>query len=407
MIVNRVDVPVNAPQVLAFSAGAEELETLRRGLRDVYERADGRALQSRWDDGRPGYRDASERVRWEVDRDAMQRLLDNLLEACRRAEAGLPSFHSPGPGDLDSLREACRVWAGRLDAEVRVTPSRWFSFAPTALFRLRPFLSGDGIPPMNFEWGYWARQLAALATSEPEDHEPDAWSEYPTDDVHASLAPFRSMTYHATRYDRTSQTETVGPAVPPDSLRNAMHDRVTLADGEGRSPYWVWGTIESFARIRSHAALCVGPWQVSRGPGPFLGIPEAAERLVDPNGDLLGVFRVADEEIRWSSPRWWVLSGESIRRTLDQLPNQPTRWFADLGDAEDRRAWGRAHPAGWITWQAARSTWWPRCRDRYRRLLEEASRGGRAVLFTDWIPDDQGTIQVPCGEELGRRCVVS
>jgi hypothetical protein len=407
VIVHHVDVPVNAPQVLAFSARAEALETLRRGLRDVYERADGRVLQSRWDEGLPGYREESERVAWEVDRAVMQRLLDDLREACRRAEAGLPRFHSPGPGDLDSLREACRVWAARLDAPVRVTPNRWFSFAPTVLFRLGPFLAGDGIPPMNFEWGHWARELEALATSEPEDHEPHPWSEYATEDVHRSLALFRSMTYHATHYDRTSQTETAGPAVPPDSLKNAMHDLVILADGQKRPPYWVWGTIESFARIRSHAALCVGPWQTSRGPGPFLGVPDAAERLVDPSGDLLGVFRVADEEIRWRSPRWWVLSGESIRRTLDQLPRQPTRWFADLGDAKERRTWGRAQRGGWIRWQAARSTWWPRCRDRYRQLLEEASREGRAVLFTDWIPDDQGNIAVPCGEELGRRCVVS
>jgi hypothetical protein len=317
-----------------------------------------------------------------VPRATLLELVDELRRACARAERDAPvegGLYDAAPGDLEALRAECeRVERLARGAEhLDLAPERWIRFVCQARHRVRPYARGlDGRRPLNFEWGSYAFALAELDRP-GRDLDPDA-GDGATDQGPApgALERLRTVRYFLEDYDDATGESRRGAEVGARELENVTRDPVVLADGTETTAYDAWDQARTATRLEAQLELLVGPFVVSRGPGPFRGVPEGARRVVDPSWDLLEIFRAGhDPHLRWSPPSWWFLAGEDLDRAIDDAKTaEPTReWFAGLGDSYYLERWGAPLPPDWHDWAAVLAGWWPRCRERHAALLDEAT----------------------------------
>jgi hypothetical protein len=410
VLVHTVDVPFDGPQTLAFRAPGTRFEALRAALRAAFERGDGGPLRESWRASIDGYRAARANAAWRVPRATLLELVDELRRACARAERDAPvegGLYDAAPSDLEALRAACdRVERlARAADHLDLAPERWIPFVSKARHRVRPYASGvGGRRPLNYEWGSYAFALAEL--DQPgRDRGPTGECGAPDDGpAPGALERLRSVRYFLEDYDHETGESRRGAEVSARAIENVTRDPVVLADGTETTAYDAWDDARAATRLDDRLELLVGPFVASRGPGPFRGAPESARPVVDPSWELLEIFRAGhDPHVRWAPPPWWFLAGEDLDRELDELKTaEPSRaWFARLGDEYYLEQWGAPMPPDWHDWAAVLSDCWPRCRDRYAALLDDARRAGDVVLLTYWVPDDQGTITSPLDDASG------
>lgn len=118
----------------------------------------------------------------------------------------------------------------------------------------------------------------------------------------------------------------------------------------------------------------VGPYVMSRGPGPFMDAPAVSEPLEATGARVLAgaavTEAIAETERATPSRAWWFPDGEMAREIFDER-------------------YGGGRHAQWMSWDAVQSEW-PRCRARFIALLEEARAKDEAVLLVPATISSQG-----------------
>jgi hypothetical protein len=354
MLLDRFDVAAYAPQTMAFPVAREPLERLRAALRAVFVADDPAPYQRLWDELVPGHLAKKAEARWVVPSPAVERF-------CVLAEELLPRdvLETAGPALVET-----RAWlAGR--TAVRTHPENWF-----LVEQIRSYLESEysrAHPIMH--------RLADVLDRVRGDRLPELYDETPppvVEDV-SWLGAYRARLEGRDVPDRRGASEV------PEWL-------------EEQEPHEV---LDEVHRRLSTAVLLealVGPYRMSRGPGPFMGPPASARPLEDSawhglieEGSFEQMGRVRDarvlegtalnEAIRETehappSRAWWFPDGDMLREEFDEL----------YGDDEGRP---------WLSWEAVQSEW-PRCRARFLALLEQARASGEAVLLVQAEVCSQG-----------------
>lgn len=172
-----------------------------------------------------------------------------------------------------------------------------------------------------------------------------------------------------------------------------------LGDGTETTVYGAYMAGQDAMQLDAQVELLVGPFVLSKGPGPFRSVPAWTPSLLDPNWKLLEIYRSGFAE-GWA-PRWWFLSGADIERAIDEMATAEAsrEGFDGVGDSFE--TWGMPLPPDWQDWNAVVKGSWQRCRERYTALLSDARRDKDVVLLSYWVPDDQGTIHSPLDDTTG------
>jgi hypothetical protein len=403
----RVDVPYDGPQVLAYRAPADGVRALREALRIAFEHGDGTPLRQQWRRHIDGYRAERAATWWRVPRATLLELVDELRKACARAEQeGDPDGgDSLEPECRAALRAECDRWSEIAERApcVDLAPDRWLPFITSCRFRARPYARGHAQRrPLAYEWERWASVLAELDRPHG-SRDPDSYMEHDGESAPpGTLEVFRDVRYYLETFDPDTDESVRGPEISADELQNPMRDPVVLGDGTETVLMHAWDRALAMMRCRSHLELLVGPFVPSRGPGPFMPRASVAKGIVDSGWLFLDVFRHLPRA--GFAPGWLVIEPEDIASALDEIPDEPTRELEEeVGGEHERELWGTAKAPDWIEWEDAVRQWWPRCRERYVALLEEAQRAGDCVVMAGEAPDDQGTISTPLADDLGVR----
>jgi hypothetical protein len=342
VLLSRFDLPCYAPQTMAFLVRRDDVAELRRALDGLFVRGEGRALAALWDRLRTSLEHERRTRRWRFPRATLERLCVDALalcaghpEAIAKLTQAVARNHDVAPHGSHLIVPA-RRWR---DLEIRFGPMR---FIPES-------------------WStFFADALDSLFTLPEED---------PT-------RPLVDLSYVAT------------------AARENEHDVRCVIDGETI----VTSRWQFSEQVRTHTAFTelleamVGPFESSRGPGPFLPMPGAARPIIDPR-TILPVFDYP--------PEAHVLDDRpSLSAALDEVraARAPVKPWDD--DAE-LFEWSPTAPPWNAPWSTLAPRWEP-YRDRFIDLLNAALETERAVLFASAEVGDLGPGgSVPVDESWG------
>lgn len=407
-MLDHVNVPFDGPQILAFAVPAQQLAALREASQAAYERGDGAPLRKTWESNLPAYSEQRRRVRWRVPRSTLLDALDGLRGAVElvmstplakvRRRLDIQRMPLPDPEQLERLRTQLGRWKQRLAdvSHVDLDPPRWIRFATGLRYMLRAW----GMPRLSLYWGVWAGDLEAL------DAGPETLDPRGSDACGDVAAPGSIERSRVKRFFREVDGEGTITLTRDDQFENLMWDYAELADGETLPVAMARDDVYEAMSLRAQLELLVGPCVLSRGTGPFCPPPKCAKQFIDPDWNLLDLYRVGTTtDLAWQPPALWYIEPRDLEAALDELRTTKPVSKSAATTVPWSRSWGRAH-ADWLSWRDARTHWWPRCRDRFATLLDESRRAGQAVLLVRYLPEDQGTLHSPVSDDLGQRVVV-
>jgi hypothetical protein len=327
---------------MAFIVDPEDLLEFRGTLQALMERADADAWTKMWRKQWPAYAHRLKRVRWRVPKHLVQKICDLVLPL-------------PGQPKPPILAELIRSEPSTID----FCPNPWFAIADTAR-SVGNALEDAGATPMaepviNMKKGILADLLSEWQPNGACQYKQiDEW-----DCSTVELGWVRQL-----RYRPEGSSEEFSK---PTDLWTDTVIGFPGADFDVQ-PFRVIAEIRNALGFDGMLEALVGPFVLSRGPGPFLPIPAAASPIQNPSWNILPLFR----ETRLLDV--WTLEAEEIAETL-----------ANIRHAKPDRDWHQAHDVRMVpkrVWEGLIKNEWPRLQARYIELLAEAQQFNRTVLFT-------------------------